>query len=149
MPFHLSTLINVTPKEVKSRASKVRVVNFVPKSNIMRRGLGKNSSWWVEYKASGTGKTHTCRFKFYSLTVARTAPVWVWCDCNDFKYREEYVLTKKADSSSSIISAKPNPPKVTNPKNKVRLCKHLLKITQLIPQVNEYLSKKKRVQFGR
>lgn len=114
----------------------------------MRRGLGENAFWSVQYKTTGTGGPHLCRYKFYSEGVGKTVRVWVWCDCKDFKYREEYVLARKADGSSSLINAKPRPPRVTNPRMEVRLCKHLLKITKVIPQVNEYLRQRKKVGFG-
>jgi len=148
MPSFLSSLIRQTPSEVQKRANKVHVIQFIPRRHVTRRGLGANSFWAVQYKTTGTGGPHTCKFKFYSAAVDKMVPVWVWCDCKDFKYREEYVLTKKA-GSSSFIGAKPRPPKVTNPRMKVRLCKHLLKITKVIPQVQAYLRQRKKVEFGR
>lgn len=149
MPRMLATLLQQTPAKVQQRARKVHVINFIPRRHITRRGLGENSFWSVQYKTTGTGGPHTCRFKFYSAGVGKTVPTWVWCDCADFKYREEYVLARKAGGSSSIINAKNRPPKVTNPRMEVRLCKHLLKITKVIPQINEYLRQKKKVEFGR
>lgn len=149
MPRQLGTLMRQTPKEIHQRARKVHVIQFIPRRNVVRRGLGENSFWAVQYKTTGSGSPHTCRFKFYSKGVDKTVPVWVWCDCKDFKYREEYVLTRKADGSSSLINATPRPPRETNPRMKVRLCKHLLKIEKVIPQINAYLRQKKKVEFGR
>lgn len=51
--------------------------------------------------------------------------IQVSCDCEDFRYRLAYVATKK---KYGFEVSETRPAKVTNPKNKGRLCKHLITI---------------------
>ncbi len=48
---------------------------------------------------------------------------WVTCDCNDFKYRWEVVLTGRG--SSKLSNADNVEPNVKNPKKVAGVCKHL------------------------
>lgn len=132
----LSTLVKNTPANIQAASKKVRVAHFNEKGVNLVKMDGRDV-WEVEYKTSGTGESHTCTVKFFGPAIKQEALVWVSCDCEDFRYRLEYALTMK--NSSDRLYSTFRPPLKTNPKNLTRLCKHLLKITGLIPQAQNYL----------
>lgn len=83
---------------------------------------------------STTGNRHRGYIKFESPTHGRPMPaeklpVMVDCDCPDFRYRWAWANKQRGASkvgSQSMNQALNRAPRITNPQNKVGLCKHLL-----------------------
>lgn len=137
MPQYLQTLIQSTPAKTFLESRSVKVVHFDLRTGVKRGMHEGRATIDLSWKTSGSGKPHACEMRFYADEVGRGEPVWVKCDCGDFTFRLEYALAEK--KSSTVTQARPNPPSHTNPKMKTRLCKHLLKIIQVLPMVQTYI----------
>ena len=136
MPQRLSTLVRNTPRKIVDVARKVKVAHFTER-DVKRVTVDGRDVWEVAFQTSGTGESHRCVVRFIGPTIKQDALVWVSCDCEDFRYRLEYALTEK--KSSDLLHAQAEPPRKTNPRMQTRLCKHLLKITGIIPQAQSFM----------
>lgn len=132
----LSALIRDSSK-VKAEARKVHVTSFDPRVDMRRVVLPEGEAWEVEWDTTGSGESYHCIMRFFAGVIYTGAKVWVSCDCDDFRYRLEYVLSQRG--SSSILHSSGGPAQKTNPKGQARLCKHLLKIIGIIPQASRHL----------
>jgi hypothetical protein len=60
---------------------------------------------------------------------------FVWCDCDDFKYRCEVALALRG--SSAVINSNGALPNITNPTAIPHMCKHLLAFLELCVKRNK------------
>lgn len=140
----LSHLVRVTPADKKKASRRVHVASFQAAQDVERGGGGTEAYWSVKFKTTGSQRSHTCEVRFHGSGIREMDPVWVSCDCDDFRYRLEYVLAQI--KSASIVTARATRPTKTNPHMKPRLCKHLLKITQIIVQAQEHVARTATIQ---
>lgn len=69
--------------------------------------------------------------------VANNPRVFCWCGCDWFKYNCEVALAIRG--SSAIISSNGNLPKITNPRGRPQVCKHLLAYLKAVVRNKEKL----------
>lgn len=65
--------------------------------------------------------------------IKTTNPSWVHCDCEHFLFTCEYALTSYG--SSSIIDSNGKPPVFTNPKLLPCICKHIIAVVAIHPNL--------------
>lgn len=147
---NLRKLRNMTANIYAQRAEKCRVASqqYGYGSRIgFQRSRPKYPTYYNEMRGvvvCPSGKRRYAYIRFYGPPEEKT-PVWVWCSCEDFGYRLEWVLSKIGSSSLSpgyedrgpeIID---EPPTVRNKQKKPGLCKHLLEISPLaLAQTKDY-----------
>jgi hypothetical protein len=149
---NLSRLMNMTPRDYYSRKGQCRVVaqQYGAGSRVgFQRSRPKNPVYYNEARCSITcpsGKRRYSYVRFYGPPDPRT-PVWVWCSCEDFAYRLEWVLTKIGCSSLATgysgqgVPIINEPPDIKNPQKKPGLCKHLLIAAEIaLRQTKDYAS---------
>lgn len=137
MPQYLQTLIRDTPAKTFLESRAVKVAHFDPRKGIKHGEHEGRQTIDLEWITTGHQRAHKCQMRFYSDEIGRGEPVWVMCDCGDFMYRLEYALAER--KSSTVTQVQALPPKATNPKMKTRLCKHLLKIIQVLPTATAWV----------
>jgi len=139
---NLHRLANMTPREYYSRKGECRVTAQqygAGSRKGFQRSRPKNPIYYNEARCSVVCPSGIKRYtyiRFYGPPDPKT-PVWVWCSCEDFAYRLEWVLTQIGCSTISagysergtkIIN---KPPDIKNPQRKPGLCKHLLVASQV------------------
>lgn len=120
-----------------------------------QRSRPKYPIFYNEMRTSVTCPSGVRRYnyiRFYGPPDPKT-PVWVWCSCEDFAYRLEWVLTRINASSIGTgyagqgVRIRNEPADVRNPTNKPGLCKHLLLGAQLaLRQTRDYASEQGKKQ---
>lgn len=151
---NLRKLRNMTPSIYAQRANKCRIAHqqYGYGSRIgFQRSRPKHPTWYNEMRAvvvCPSGKRRYSYIRFYGPPKEDT-PVWVWCSCEDFGYRLEWVLAQIGSSALSpgydkrgpeIID---QPPTVRNKQKKSGLCKHLMKISNIaLAQTKDYAREK-------
>jgi len=149
---NLSKLTNMTPRKFYQRKGECRVVQQqygAGSRKDFQRSRPKHPIYYNEMRVAlvcPSGKKRYSYVRFYGPPDAKT-PVWVWCSCEDFGYRLEWVLSKIGCSSLAtgysnqgpeIIN---QPPDIRNPQKKPGLCKHLLFAAELaLRQTRDYAS---------
>lgn len=132
----LQDLLRMTPTPYRTRAR--RGCRPVRQSYDLttREGFGafkrrgKDVTYANELKLVSvcTAKRHVSYIRFYGPPDMKT-PVWVWCDCEFFKYTLEVALARV--NTSSISSSNGKAPTVRNPQMLTYLCKHLMMAAEI------------------
>lgn len=151
---NLGQLMNMTPRPYYSRKGSCRVVAHqygAGSRKGFQRSRPKNPVYYNESRSSvvcPSGKRRYAYVRFYGPPDPKT-PVWVWCSCEDFAYRLEWVLaqigcstlaTGYSGQGTEIIN---QPPDIKNPQRKPGLCKHLLVAAEMaLRQTKDYASEK-------
>ncbi len=131
-----------TPKRIE----RSKTVNGAP-LNIRADGNDETRFFRFKSNPSTTGKRHQGFIKFIdydrkqgSVSEGKMA-CHVDCDCEDFKYRYAYVDAAKNASSigdKSLNKCINRPPNIMNPKKRIGLCKHLIRLKEyLIHKIKE------------
>lgn len=149
---NLKQLINYTPRDFYQRKGKCRVVAQQYGSGSRKgfqRSRPKYPIYYNEMRCSvvcPSGKRRYCYIRFYGPPDPKT-PVWVWCSCEDFAYRLEWVLAKIDSSTISTgysgrgVGIINKPPDIRNPQKRPGLCKHLLAASEIaLRQTKDYAS---------
>jgi|APGre2960657505_1045072.scaffolds.fasta_scaffold01006_13 hypothetical protein len=125
----IKSLIKLTPQKVRYRASYPKILYLddkVDKSGEYRTifaklGLGNEEStgdvYTLNLRCHGTKKNPT------DFILVPDSLVWLHCSCPYFTYYLETVL--QLHGSSQIYNSNGNLPKITNPRLRPYLCKHL------------------------
>lgn len=88
-----------------------------------RRGKDSQKNDYREFKFTVGEHDRKVRVRVFGKPTSSRNPTWVHCDCGDFRYRWDWVLTKK--ESSSLYQTKNRPPVIRNPEKKRSVCKHV------------------------
>jgi hypothetical protein len=111
-----------TPKRYKERANDIEV-----KLITVKRG----DKYFYETKTLSSGNKH--KQWIMPLYNANKVPfrslqdhVIAHCNCNDFRYENEWLLWSK--NASNLISSNREAPKKLNPERIPKFCKHLVAI---------------------
>lgn len=147
---NLSRLMNMTPRKFYQRKSKCRIVSQQYGAGSRKgfsRSRPKHPIYYNEMRAAvmcPSGQKRYSYVRFYGPPDPKS-PVWVWCSCQDFGYRLEWVLSKIGCSAlqtgysgqgPEIIN---EPPDIRNPQKKPGLCKHLLMAAEVaLRQTRDY-----------
>jgi hypothetical protein len=125
----LKRLLQLTPKDILSRANKCRV--RIIKSVIDSDDIGDHKFVLANVKA--TDGDRTAAIKFYQLSKRNlvNSESWVYCSCPYFKYYLEVALT--ARESASILESNGAFPFIRNPSMRPYLCKHLAALSKKAP----------------
>jgi hypothetical protein len=144
----LGQMLKVTPRKIwlYSRDVRVRVLESKFGTNP-----GKGDYFEVLVKAKtgsapkpgqrGKKEIHTVILRQYGPTIASlskggiltTRKTWCHCDCSYFLFHCEVALTRF--ESSSIINSNGQPPIHTNPRKIPRICKHIIALISIQPQL--------------
>ena len=95
----LRRLMNMTPQQYYRRKSECRVVSqqYGAGSRVgFSRSRPKYPTYYNEMRvaiACPSGVRRYAYVRFYGPPNPKT-PAWVWCSCQDFGYRLEWVLSK-------------------------------------------------------
>lgn len=116
-------LLMKTPQDVKSRAKNidVQLLKKTPKGKYYYKTI-TNPVGHEHYQMVKPLKSN----KLDSMNQ----DVIVTCDCENFRYENEYVLTRA--NASRITYSKGSFPNQTNPKSEKKLCKHLVAVIENI-----------------
>jgi len=96
-----------------------------------RRGKTPDKDAYREFKFSVGENNNNVRVRVFGKSSSRS-PAWVHCDCGDFRYRWDWLLTKK--ESSSLYNTADEPPNVRNPEKKRGFCKHVAAALEWLKQ---------------
>lgn len=129
--LRLKQLLTRTPNKVHRRsmrcAAKIESADiYMDDAGVFRFFQG----WVVDPPAPGPWKTSRgpyralCKMYFDETGSDLNPRVFVWCDCEWFKYNCETVLAIRG--SSAIINSNGALPKITNPMGRPQVCKHTL-----------------------
>lgn len=148
----LRRLMNMTPRPYYSRKGKCRLVAQQYGSGSRKgfqRSRPKYPIYYNEARCSiicPSGNRRYSYVRFYGPPDPKT-PVWVWCSCEDFAYRLEWILAQIGCSTISTGYSKQGvdiinqPPDIRNPQKKPGLCKHLLLAAEIaLRQTKDYAS---------
>ncbi len=151
---NLRQLMNMTPRQYYKRKGDCRLVSqqYGAGSRLgFQRSRPKNPIYYNELRAAITCPSKQRRYsyiRFYGPPDPKS-PVWVWCSCQDFGYRLEWVLTQMGCStlatgySGQGVQIINEPPDIKNPQKKPGLCKHLLMAAEMaLRQTKDYASAK-------
>lgn len=147
--YELRRLIDQSDPAVKQKSGRVQITRFRKTQDIT---FGKDSfgpfykvAWQARSGGGGKGiKHHVCSVRFYDR-LGTTSKVVAECDCADFKYRWDYALFLR--DSSDLAHANSQKPRITNPTVRGGLCKHLLRVVQIIPVAQEWIKKRVKRKF--
>jgi len=148
----LRQLMNMTPRQYYQRKAGCRLAaqQYGAGSRAgFQRSRPKNPIYYNEMRCSivcPSGRRRYSYVRFYGPPDPNS-PVWVWCSCEDFGYRLEWVLSKLGSSSLATgysgqgVEIINEPPDVRNPQKKPGLCKHLLMAAEMaLRQTKDYAS---------
>lgn len=148
----LGRLLNMTPREYYSRKAKCRIAAQqygAGSRQGFQRSRPKYPIYYNEMRTAvvcPAGNRRWSYVRFYGPPEGKT-PVWVWCSCEDFAYRLEWVMAQVGCSSIATgyagqgVAIINKPPDVRNPQRKPGLCKHLLMASDLaLRQTRDYAS---------
>jgi len=127
----LQQLLALTPREVRQRAKNP---TLSVKRDKEERKYGKEArSVFLNcrlYHAESTGTNYNLIIRNYGMSNSPkkflfkpSSQLWVHCSCPYFTYHLEVALTLK--KSSSIYDSNGNLPRITNPRLRPYVCKHL------------------------
>lgn len=112
-----------TPKRYKERAKEI-AVKFITKT--------KKNKYFYQTITRSNGHKHKQWVKPLSGKIITLdnldQHVIAHCDCNDFRYENEWLLWTK--DASEIISSNGEPLQTMNPKRIPKFCKHLAAIKE-------------------
>ncbi len=118
--LRFSYIYRKTPKRYKDRAKSIKV-RFLTKT--------KQDKYFYETTTLSNGNKHRQWIQLWNknkddITLENLRKhVIVHCDCNDFRYENEWLLWKK--NASNLISSNKQPLKRMNPQRIPKFCKHL------------------------
>ncbi len=125
----LLDLLRLTPSEVKKRARSqcrpLRKQYALGSREGFKRSRAKFPTYYNEqrvYSKCTDGKKSSY-IRFFGPPDLNTK-VWVWCDCEYFKYYLEVALANR--NASTVRSSNGAPPRIRNPEQLTYLCKHLV-----------------------
>ena len=149
---NLQRLMNMTPRPFYQRKSKCRLVAQqygAGSRKDFQRSRPKYPIYYNEARCSivcPSGARRYSYIRFYGPPHPKS-PVWVWCSCEDFAYRLEWVLTQIGCSSVATgysgqgVAIRNERADIRNPDNKPGLCKHLLLAAEVaLKQTKDYAS---------
>jgi len=123
-------MIRMTTSPIRARARRgcrpiQQSYELSTKEGFSRPSRAKEPSYTNELKLVSrcTQKRHASYIRFYGEPGLKT-PVWVWCDCDYFKYYLEVSLARRG--SSSLRASNGKAPTIRNPHMNAYLCKHLM-----------------------
>ena len=129
-----SRLFAKTPTRYRERARDIRV----------RLKTVKNGRFYYQTTTNSNGNVHNQWVKPLPKKIVLSninENVITWCDCNDFKFENEWLLWK--NNTSHIINSNGKPLTIKNPERLPKLCKHLVAImNDLKSQIRKYISKR-------
>lgn len=135
--INLQQLIAATPPEIQDKSFDVRLIARHFETGRMdgfRRTKVKYPSIYNQVRVysrdmspTGSGGKHQSLIRFYGPPGIKS-PVWVWCDCDYFKYTLEVPLYDH--NSSSVKNSNGEPATIRNPGNTPYLCKHLFRAAE-------------------
>jgi len=127
----VAQLLKLTPPKVRYRASypRIRIIEDKPSGKYRkiytRTALGNQESSGDSYtqtiRIHGTKKSPT------DFLLKPESSFWCHCSCPYFTYYLEVVL--QLHGSSRIRNSNGNMPKITNPRLRPYLCKHLFALS--------------------
>ena len=121
--LRLSYIYKRTPKRYKDRAEGIDI-KLITKT--------KRGRYYYETTTRENGNKHKQWLQLFDLrknTMDNLEKnVIVHCNCNDFRYENEWLLWTK--DSSNIISSNGKPLKKMNPERIPKFCKHLAAIKE-------------------
>ena len=149
---NLRQLMNMTPRTYYGRKGQCRLVSqqYGAGSRAgFQRSRPKNPTYYNEMRCAiicPSGQRRYSYVRFFGPPDPKT-PAWVWCSCEDFAYRLEWVLaqigcsTRSPGYSGRGVEIINEPPDIRNPQRKAGLCKHLLLAAELaLRQTKDYAS---------
>ena len=129
--LNIKQLLNLTPAKVRYRSSypRIRVIEDKPRSKYRhiytRVSLGNVESTGDSY--TQTIRCHGTKKNSGDFILSPDSLLWVHCSCPYFTYYLETVL--HLHGSSRIYNSNGGMPRITNPKLRPYLCKHLYATT--------------------
>lgn len=153
----LKQLLQMTPKQFFERKGQCRIQRQEYGTGSRRgfqRSRPKYPIWYNELRTVSACPSRKPRYsyiRFYGPPDIKTR-CWVWCSCEDFAYRLEWVLAQIG--SSSVAPGYANrgvriinkPPDIKNPQRQPGLCKHLLQAAELALRQTRDLAGEKATQ---
>lgn len=135
-PWTLKQLLAKTPRKIQYNSDDTKVSKA---KKIVDKDTGLPAVVAVVYSthdANGnpikTKREHRCYIMGLEgiKKPINESQVKLSCDCEFFMYNLEYALSRK--DNAEIIFSNGKPATITNPQNKVYLCKHLFHLAEVM-----------------